>query len=47
MAKHETEKRKKYLMIDDKVPDKVSNKIKEMIGIEKLDYTIVLIDTYE
>ena len=32
--------RKRYLMIDDFVPDKVLGKIKEIIGIEK-----ILIDT--
>ena len=42
VKKHEG---KKYLMIDDYVPDKILDKIKEIIGIEKVDDTKVLIDT--
>ena len=36
---------KKYLMIHDYVLDKVLDKIKEIIGIEKIDNTEILIDT--
>ena len=37
--------RKKYLIVDDFMLDKVLNKIKEIISIEKFDNTKILIDT--
>ena len=40
-------KDKKYLMVDDCVLDKVLDKIKEIISIETIDDTKILIDTDE
>ena len=45
MRKTEEHKRKKYLMINDYMLDKVLDKIKEAIGIVKIDDTKILIDT--
>ena len=45
MSKTEEHKRKKYLMINDYMLDKVLDKIKEAIGIVKIDDTKILIDT--
>ena len=38
---------KKYLMSDDNILDKVLNKIKKIIDIEKFDDTKILIDTHD
>ena len=38
---------KKYLMVDDYMLDKVLYKIKEIVGIEKIDENTVLIDKYD
>ena len=40
----EHEEKKKYLVVDDFMLDKVLDKIKEIIGIEKFDDTKILID---
>ena len=45
MGKIEELEGKKYLMVDDYIVDKVLDKIKEIIGIEKFDDTRILIDT--
>ena len=42
--KIEEDERKKYLMMDDYMLDKVSDKIKEIIGIKKFDDSKILID---
>ena len=39
-----TWRKKKYLVVDDFMLDKVLDKIKEIIGIEKFDDTKILID---
>ena len=44
MGKIEELEGKKYLMVDDYIVDKVLDKIKEIIGIEKFDDTRILID---
>ena len=41
MKEHEV---KNYLMVEDYILDKVSDKIKQTIGIEKVDDTKILID---
>ena len=43
----ELERKKKYFMIVDYVQDKIMNKIKENISIEKFDDTAMLIDTID
>ena len=45
MGKIEELEGKKCLMVDDYIVDKVLDKIKEIIGIEKFDDTRILIDT--
>ena len=45
LGKIEEHEGKNYLMVDDYMLDKVSDKIKKMIGIEKFDATKILIDT--
>ena len=45
MRKLEEYEKKVYLMVNDYVLDKVLDKIKETIGIEKFYVTKVLIDT--
>ena len=45
MGKIEEDKKKKYLMIDDYILDKVLDKIKEIIGIGKSDDTKILIES--
>ena len=45
MGKDKEHERKKHLMMDDHVLDKVLSKIKERIGIEKFGDTKILIDT--
>ena len=45
MEKIEEHEGKKYLMVDDYIIDKVLDKIKEIIRIEKFDDTKILIDT--
>ena len=44
MGKTEEHKEKKYLIIDDDMIDKLLDKIKEIIDIEKFDDTQILID---
>ena len=44
MRKIEEHEGKKYLMVDDNILDKVLDKIKNIIGIEKLDDTKILIE---
>ena len=39
--------KKKYLIIDDYRLDKVWDKIKEIISIDKFDNAKILIDTYD
>ena len=36
---------KSYLMVDDYMLDKVLDKMKEILGIKKFDFTEILIDT--
>ena len=45
MRKIKERKRKKCLMVDDYIPNKVLHKIKEIIDIEKFDHIEILIDT--
>ena len=45
MGKIEEHEGKNYLMIDDYMVDKVLDKINEIIGIEKIDDTKILINT--
>ena len=45
MRKTEEHKQKKYLMVNDYMPDKVLEKINEATGIVKIDDTKILIDT--
>ena len=45
MGKFKEHEGKKHSMIDDSVPNKVLDKTKEIIGIEKFDDIKILIDT--
>ena len=45
MQEIEEHERKNYLIVDDYIPDKVINKIKEIIGIRKFDDTTIFLDT--
>ena len=45
MGKIKEHEEKNYLMIDDYMVDKVLDKIKEIVGIEKIDDTKILINT--
>ena len=45
MGKIEKHEEKKYLMVDDYILDKVLGKIKKIMNTEKIDNTVILIDT--
>ena len=45
MGKIEKNEEKKYLMVDDYILDKVLGKIKKIMNTEKIDNTVILIDT--
>ena len=47
IEKTEDHEGKNYLMVDDYMLDKVLDKIREMIGIEKFDNIKILIDTHD
>ena len=47
MGKIEEHDRKKYLVVDDSMLNKVLYKIKEITGIGKFDDTKILIDAYD
>ena len=42
MRKIKEHGRKKYLMVDNFIPNKVLDKIKEIIGIEKFDVGVII-----
>ena len=45
MGKIEKHEEKKYLMVDDYILDKVLGKIKKIMNTEKIDNTVILVDT--